>query len=88
MVGVNDCPGWESCSTSCCTPSYSDVDKSVSTSGQGNSFCQVVKMLDLGPKGPRLKSTYCQSGDPEEHVTPTLNPTTRWQHQKSHQISP
>ncbi|GBM50858.1 hypothetical protein AVEN_140958-1 [Araneus ventricosus] len=26
------------------------------------------------------------SGDPEEHGTPTFSPTTRWQHQKSHQF--
>ncbi|GBM34544.1 hypothetical protein AVEN_77511-1 [Araneus ventricosus] len=50
----------------------------------GNSFCLVAKMLDSGSKGPRFQSSYCHSGDPEEHATPTFSPTTRWQHQKSH----
>ncbi|GBN60038.1 hypothetical protein AVEN_106963-1 [Araneus ventricosus] len=52
----------------------------------GNSFCLVVSTLDSNPKCLRFQSTYCQSGDPEEHTTPTFSPTTRRQHQISHQI--
>ncbi|GBM46599.1 hypothetical protein AVEN_95597-1 [Araneus ventricosus] len=52
---------------------------------RGNSFCQVVKIRESGPKGPRFKSTHCHSGNPDViHATPTFSPTTRWQHQKSH----
>ncbi|GBM83787.1 hypothetical protein AVEN_39412-1, partial [Araneus ventricosus] len=51
-----------------------------------NSFCLVVKIRDSEPKNARFESSYCHSGDPEEHTTPTFSPTTRWQHQKSHQF--
>ncbi|GBM96647.1 hypothetical protein AVEN_240959-1 [Araneus ventricosus] len=52
----------------------------------GNSFCLVVKMLDSGHKGFRFKATHFQSGDREEHATPTFSPTNRWQFQKSRQF--
>ncbi|GBM05730.1 hypothetical protein AVEN_55825-1 [Araneus ventricosus] len=42
---------------------------------------------DSRPKGPRFYTTYCQNGDPDViHATPTLSPSTKWQHQKSNQF--
>ncbi|GBN16617.1 hypothetical protein AVEN_93152-1 [Araneus ventricosus] len=47
----------------------------------------MVKIRDSGPKGPRFKSTHCHSGVTDKvHATPTFSPTTRWEHQKSHQF--
>ncbi|GBM82765.1 hypothetical protein AVEN_272321-1 [Araneus ventricosus] len=43
-------------------PSYSDIYKSVSTSGQ-SEFLLSIKIRDSGPKGPRFKSTHCHSGN-------------------------
>ncbi|GBN76751.1 hypothetical protein AVEN_75715-1 [Araneus ventricosus] len=32
---------------------------------RGNSFCLVIKIRDSVPKGPRFKTTYCHSDDPD-----------------------
>ncbi|GBM24660.1 hypothetical protein AVEN_272890-1 [Araneus ventricosus] len=54
---------------------------------RGNSFCLVDKKLDSGPKGPRFKSCYCHSGDPDmihtQHLlsVPLLDGSTKKSHQ-------